>query len=759
MPGVSTPLFFLLLALAGAPLGAGGCVSDGGGGGSADSDAAQLDGAVDVSDVNDGDAADVADSDESDADSIDVAVSDATDVAVSDSADALTDAGPTALKAAPAEAPLNLDALPLPRFVCRSPANAEYAFTPGIGSCPPPPGFAQNAWDVRRVFEPGYPNPEQLEFEPEDPLHPPDLETGVVCTYDWRGPMPATRGEQLEFLPTSGPQGEALLAACEGDAPVVVPMAIDKVPAGVSAQVADLYLSTAQQAGALDACPIDAPELGGNVTVAIVDSVPLDTSGPIGRPRLARSTHGTTMSLLVRDLSGPAPDGTAHCGADILQVLALDLRYDEAAGRWVRDADEGGEIGTLTSVAAATWSALRYWRQVAGDTRLILNYSIGWTPTAASLPCGSLAADAALMSMQAARKRGALLLAAAGNRVAGPDPGSGPMLPAGFEVDPTGAACALDDAGSLVFGVAGVRSDTELLDSTRPQSVPRLVAWGQLGVGDAGHLNLATGTSAPPFPALAGTSVATAVTSAAAAAYWAGDPSASADEVYEALWERGTAFGGDPPDVCPAAGAEFDSTSCGPPPRRVQLCRAAAPGAAPYPVCYAEPMSPEAALKSALLAAPASDQTVDTATRYAPSAPCAPDYLLLAKDGEALALACPEKQVIGYENSAYAYPKPGDHGCDSCLLSVFQANQAQLDVRMNPRLGAASRQPRLLLTYPDGRSASFYLGVEELKAGQSARFVGWTIDDLAFERAQLITTREGLFGRTNVSVDELAYER
>lgn len=653
------------------------------------------------------------------------------DVAVDAGGDA---ASPPVVQVASPQAGFDYVGAPMPRFICRANVGTGGA---GVTPCPPVPEAGLENWEVRRLFEP----------EPALDLFPPDTGSGVFCLYDWVAPLPADLSVQVALLPTQDAGGDALAVPCEADLPVVVPLSIDRAPDSVQTTVKDLYIVTTDQAGVVQTCPAEADPMGAPVTVAVVDSVPTRPDAPIGRPRLANSLHGTTMSLLIRDF---ATDSTGACAASILQTLALDLRYDESSSQWRLDIEGGGQIGTPGSVALATWDAIRLWTKTAKNSRLVLNYSIGWSPIAAE----SLSMVAVTMILQAARQRGALMLAAAGNKVAGPDGDTtevGPMLPAGFEIGPSGTDCPQQDCDPLTFGVGAVVSDSELLPTSRPKSTPRLVAWGFLGVANPAHLDPNGANSSAGFVPLSGTSVSTAIATAAAAAIWAEDPLLSADQVYQRLVDIGDPMSGISVEVCPGA-ADCSTTA----PRRIQLCRAAV--SETDGPCIPEPRVPGTVLAEALAADPFPNQPLGQAGGFELSPICGPNYVLwTGQDPETIDFHCPEKQIIGYESQAYVYPQPGDPGCDTCVLTLDESGQGSVGIMVNSRLKTGLKHPRLwLVDSKTNQKTAFDLGLGTLNPGSRVTVSGLMLGDLNFDQVFLVSTYTGLFGKENVILDVVA---
>lgn len=265
--------------------------------------------------------------------------------------------------------------------------------------------------------------------------------------------------------------------------------------------------------------------------VALVDTLSSLSRSPASR-------HGPTLKALAERL------GRRTSGALALEVVPhLGLPRTAQGGT---DYIDGGHYGTLWDLAQAIAAAATE-AQVAGQSRLVLNLSLGWDPTGqpslpsahiplihgtSNLPAPMRAVHAALVY---ARCSGALIYAASGNDDLGLQDRSGLLLPAAWtdRSAPTASECGGLWAGSavvgakpgapLVYAVGGIGNDDQRLPNARPNSTPVLVAAAE-GVP-------------PPTPGriLTGTSVATLLASTTAALVWGIEPQASADDVHTRL--------------------------------------------------------------------------------------------------------------------------------------------------------------------------------------------------------------------------------
>jgi hypothetical protein len=308
-----------------------------------------------------------------------------------------------------------------------------------------------------------------------------------------------------------------------------------------------------------------------SVRLAIVDTQPTNEVAPEQFTDYG-SAHGFALTTLARQLLCSGPAG---CGAQVTSRLALaftcfDRLTNLSACR--RDA-EGGWFGLQSDLALAIRKEVAEWLSdtppappPAAQTHLILNLSVGWNSRfggpgpVSSLPLGAASVYAAL---QYASCHGALVLAAAGNQHGGPSEPEGPMYPAGWETQsaPSQTACQAllqpgayipdyafppmgqTDNRSLVYAVGGVRQDGGPIYNARVRGEPTLVAFADHAVTES------LADPGKPIPVLTGTSVGTAVVSAAAAAAWRLSNGLRTTELLGDVTESAKDLGRDP-DFC-----------------------------------------------------------------------------------------------------------------------------------------------------------------------------------------------------------------
>ncbi len=316
------------------------------------------------------------------------------------------------------------------------------------------------------------------------------------------------------------------------------------------------------------------------VRVAIIDTA---ADGPVWAPgQAAHSPHGRDMGRIVKALGCPdcANSGdeqlqlTSHAGLDLVRAMTGEIAPDPA----------GGDFGYQGTVAARIYEAVARWlSDEAPEARrpLIINLSIGWEPlyNVDEEEVQQLRADAVQRAVEFAACQGALVIAAAGNDPGGPTVVEGPTWPGALETRLD--ACAGGGVyAPVVHAVGGVDGLDESIDKSRPDSRPRLVGYSffAAATNDAGQ------DLSGPYT---GTSVATAVASAAAAIVWRYQPELTAAEVMQYVYEAAvpTAL---PVEHC-LGPALNPPQPCAPVSHRVSVCEAARQ--AIDRVCLADPMA------------------------------------------------------------------------------------------------------------------------------------------------------------------------
>ena len=426
----------------------------------------------------------------------------------------------------------------------------------------------------------------------------------------------------------------------------------------------------------------DPPLTGGVRTrLAIVDTAATRDSGGENHP--GTSPHGYTLLNIARRLSCGGL-GEADCVAQASSRLALGWEcFDrEQLPSACRNAVEGGLYGLIGEMAQAIRLEVERW-QAAGPGPLVLNLSIGWDPMFGGLETLVSDMPAPVAAVHAAIEdavcRGAVVVAASGNREGGPTPEVGPIVPAAWEMRaaPSFSACAAlgtapaqghfpgPGAGNvyrpLVYAVAGVRADDGPVFNSRNTSAALLAAFGD-------HARVSN-LSGAPTAALTGSSGATLLVSlaAAAAAYYRPDlkPYEIMTEVYRGgrPLGRGPDFcvGGSP---CPVSSEVRRVTLCE---SLAYLCRAGGPLCpASLPTCTAAaPLDLSGVDLTTFLSGATTIDGTTLSEPYAPLAACRFETLSYAP-AEAPVDPCPHWQYFARSPAKATQPQPGSYPCPNC---------------------------------------------------------------------------------------------
>ena len=276
--------------------------------------------------------------------------------------------------------------------------------------------------------------------------------------------------------------------------------------------------------------------------------------------------HGLRLEAMIDDI---ACAGASPCKDQIEQIMALPRQAMVGAEDFDHpDWSYGGKVGYWSDLALGIYEAVQGWREYNAakadpfndHERLVLNLSIGGVPETATPDSGPEAAVVDALKMAACY--GVVVVTAAGNRSdLACDSEDGMLAPAVFEAmsRPTQAECDLlgftpdwdtqdfpvfdpgPDTHPLVYAIAGTDEYDEPLANSRVDSFSRLVATG-VGLPSNNH---------PQFDnqdlddiVLTGSSVAAAVTSAAAMTVWGYDPSMRPDVVMQHLYDGSYNLGG-----------------------------------------------------------------------------------------------------------------------------------------------------------------------------------------------------------------------
>ncbi len=426
--------------------------------------------------------------------------------------------------------------------------------------CPDPQTNGLPSWTGGALFSQGHPElPELAGF----------------CSYQRNeaGPMIAGELDALEDLRSRA------FAQLERDCLVVVPAA--DVERDRTLRLRDHFLN---KVGAVPVPPNARP----TVRLALLDTSPTSPTSPKATitgapqdhpPAADGSRHGYTLANLAAEMlcAGGASSG---CAVQITSRLALPVKRFNASQWQPGDRaakGEGGYVGSLGDLAVAIRDELEEWDPGLGIDHLVMNLALGWDPAHFGGRKNQVkdmypAVQAVYWALQKAACQDVLVVAAAGNLLGGQRE-SGPLLPAGWETREPRCAGSAGNYRPLLYAAGGVRSDDRPLANARPGGMPRLVAFGDHAVSWSSQ-GQATAT-------LTGSSVATIVTAATAAAVWDAQrrlvPPAVLEhhQVMDELYRTGTVYPGSPPR------ADFylrpatpKTTTLAPERKRVMLCAA-----------------------------------------------------------------------------------------------------------------------------------------------------------------------------------------
>jgi Subtilase family len=356
----------------------------------------------------------------------------------------------------------------------------------------------------------------------------------------------------------------------------------------------DYYVAkTVAEAGQCTAGEVAAP-----TRLVFVDTAP---TANVARLRSADDAvkddrHGRALAVGVHDLLGCGIGDL--CPVDVRTRIAMQLRNkledNVVIPEW--HIHDGGELGSLDYVAQSIVREVLAWKAEGGPPHLVLNLSFGWhedhggeAETTDPDPSGDAAfrpdVFAVLDALRYARCHGALIVAAAGNRVGGSpeEKDTGALYPAAWarvDISPDDCDAFTVESGAgarllrgrenrravpLLFAVGGVGGVGGVGDSYAPLTISRLEAEPEF-VAYAASFDTVT-LERLGIPPLTGTSVAAALVSAAAAQLWSHRPDLDADEVMVELHAQAMSLNR-APDPLVATNPPFGDYDV----RRVVLC-------------------------------------------------------------------------------------------------------------------------------------------------------------------------------------------
>ncbi len=495
--------------------------------------------------------------------------------------------------------------------------------------------------------------------------------------------------------------------------------------------------------------------------IAVVDTSPRYYFQ--GQAKDGQSGHGLSMARVIRAMTcGPDSAIAGRCAGFVSHHLGLPRDFNGTVNR-----AQGGFFGRQSDPALAIVAAVRTWKswQAAGNQppqdNLVINLSLGWEGTyggqlnwANPDPQAELGGGALAMyrAIEYATCHGALVVAAAGNDTGGMPLPVGPMYPAAWEqVAASKAECGrfglpeLEEEPTyrpLLYSVGAVDGRDRPVMSTRQGGRPRLATPGF----QASTLYFDRSTmSMLPTETMTGSSVAAAVTSAAAALVWSYDPSLSPHEVMDRLYATAVPL---ETAATPAPPADYCQGSACDPIARLSVCdaiRATCPGGANCPsnvgafLCSAtipafsgRNMRLTRADAEAMQAAATERAEVEgaAATPRGKRASCG--HAEVWSVGTESPEICADRRAHDGKASPWVAPQPGADPCPDCVtLSYNESSRRYLDLTLEISTaynGYKLEDPTL---YVDGKAydldkyrASFYGYTPTIMGGHSETIAG-----------------------------------
>lgn len=388
---------------------------------------------------------------------------------------------------------------------------------------------------------------------------------GRFCAYQWNATGSPTQ-TQVDTL-----MGTMLgsVRDCMAIKPMSDALPVDPVPTPLNETLAPVLQSLFwDRAGGvtsdeLESGGLSTEDIRRPVRVSMVDTVPFAFNGWV------TYDHGEMLKRMVLDLACPATD-PPDCAVSVVRILGMPR-----TAPLVVDPVHGGIGATLSDAGAALMEAHRRWQLSGEDGLHIVNLSLGWIDDAFNNPGENMNANAEAIhfALQHLACHGEIVVAATGNG----DPltcSEEAVYPARWQSEPAPNAvqCAAllnvtvanlpvpipATPRPLLYAAAGLTLEDELLPSTPDLSVSPLVAIADHAVG--GDTDLAT--------IMTGTSVAAAVTTAAAAMAGSYNPDGDGWDAMQAVYDGAVPM--------PAADMEITLTMPGvhPEVRRVSMCGA-----------------------------------------------------------------------------------------------------------------------------------------------------------------------------------------
>lgn len=395
------------------------------------------------------------------------------------------------------------------------------------------------------------------------------------------------------------------------------------------------------------------------VRITFIDSEPTGNLWPFqARPG---SQHGYTIMHLASEIVCSSA-ANSLCAATFRSHRALN--YRSMVPLEPAPDGHGGFAGTILELASAISQEVLDWKPKGSVKHLILNLSLGWDGEGlGDLKAREPSVQAVHGALRLAAQKDVLVIAAAGNRRGG-SPGSHfPVLPAAWDLR-SPAAWPFARRRKLVYAVGGVDWQGLPLSNARRGGFPRRVAYGDHAVVEVGG---------KPTRIYTGSSVSTAVVSAAAAVVWHLRPDLRPDQVMKLIDHSGK--------VLPARADFYPWRHILPPPRirRASLCaavtRACGPGAGPCRRLAELPSCPPWKPVHSALGPLFPKDVAEPFSTYKPAnpppsfiPPCDGSTRLLNKVDQVPAAPCPTDQFSSVTSQPWVLPQPGDDPCPGCML-------------------------------------------------------------------------------------------
>lgn len=386
------------------------------------------------------------------------------------------------------------------------------------------------------------------------------------------------------------------------------------------------------------------------------------TSGP--------SKHGYTLVHLARQLACPDVVGSDPCPIELATRLALPYNaFDpDVPPAETLASSAGGNLGLVDELATAIVQEVLDWWPDSGRKHLILNLSVGWNgellDELGTRKVSQLRADTRLVynALQLARRSGALVIAAAGNRRGGGE-SKWPLLPAAWELRRP-SCWPLTLGPKPVYAVGGVDWQGLPLPNYRFGGLPRRVAFGD-------HAVARTESPDDPTAMYTGSSVSTAVVSAIAAVVWQLRPELGAADVMRLLGRSGDVLPGRADyyawkDLWP-----FSKLIRAPHMRRLTLCQAVVRarkqgGERPVPNCQ-RPKKEAADLSALLSSVPSTLPALTAAALPSLCSPASdPTPRLFAVPAHGVPDPCPLYLWPDMVSQRWVAPQPDEAPCPGC---------------------------------------------------------------------------------------------